>query len=123
MVKIVQYSNTINLDNIKINDIVYGKTYLRKNLPYIIEFNKITNDYYLLDRDNLYMGYINVSYMLDIGKSESDWSRIYLYNDNAAPWNGKANMLNYISKYNTEKNDLNKCKNKVFDQLFDWFDL
>jgi len=104
------------------NDINQEKTYLRKILPYIIEFNKETKDFFLLDRDYLYMGRDNIQTKASIElnlykKSTSEYERIYLYNDECNPWDDKRYMCAYINKYITEKRKLNKCKNNVSTPL------
>jgi len=104
------------------NDINQEKPYLRKILPYIIEFNKETKDFFLLDRDYLYMGCDNITTKASIElnlykKSTSEYERIYLYNDECNPWDDKRYMCAYINKYITEKRKLNKCKNNVSTPL------
>lgn len=103
----------------------YDKLYLRKYLPYCIEFNKITKNYYVINRDYEYIGYDNIKCLSvienDIDKNQNDlgWSRIFLFNDGNPPWNNKTNFTNYIKKYNQVKKTLNKLNNNIDVFLFD----
>ncbi len=111
---------------ITINETKYERKYLRKNLPYIVEFNRKSKDYYLINRDYEYIGYDNVKSLTkietDIDKTKSDYGydKIYLYNDGCKPWNDKQYMIDYIKNYLTEINKLNNCKNDNFSLQFDF---
>lgn len=108
-----------------INSIKYDRTILREKLPYLIEYNKNTKDYYIVNRDYEYMGYnskLNPSVddtpmdFLEYEEllknplyepEEQIWFRIYLYNDDTSPLISKTDMINYIKKLNKEKETLN----------------
>jgi hypothetical protein len=107
----------------KLNEQCYDYLYLRKYIPYCIEFNKITKNYYIINRDYEYIGYDNIKCLKyienNIDKNQEDWgwSRIYLFNDSNKPWINKTNFKNYLKKYNHEKinNSLNILKNNNID--------
>jgi hypothetical protein len=108
-----------------INSVKYDRTILREQLPYLIEYNKNTKDYYIVNRDYEYMGYnskLNPSVddtpmdFLEYEEllknplyepEEQIWFRIYLYNDDTSPLISKTDMINYIKKLNKEKETLN----------------
>ncbi len=107
----------------KLNEKYYDYLYLRKYIPYCIEFNKITKNYYVINRDYEYIGYNNIKCLKDIenniNENQNDWgwTRIYLFDDGNKPWINKINFKNYLKKYNEEKinNSLNILKNNNID--------
>jgi hypothetical protein len=107
---------------VSINNVKYLREDLRKQLPYIIEFNKNTKDYYLLDRDYMYIGYENIKNLQEIEPNLdiNDYERIYLYNDGCQPWYGKKYLIKYIDKLYNEQSILNNCKNHNIIILFDF---
>jgi hypothetical protein len=125
----INYKINKHSENITLNNVKYEIRLLRKNLPYVIEFDRKTKDFYLLDRDYCYMGYENIKRLTiiepDLDRTQKDYGyeRIYLYNDGCQPWHGKKFMLDYINKYMNEKTKLNKCKTDNLIQIFDWFDI
>lgn len=122
-----QYNSNIEDDFITINNIRYEKEYLRKSLPYIIEFNDKTKDYYLINREYEYIGY-NIKNVKEIEEFSNKlpidfkYVRIYLYDDGTKPWNHKKYMIKYIEKYLEIKSNLNNCKNHIsFLPFMDFF--
>lgn len=113
----------------ELNEKYYDYLYLRNNIPYCIEFNKITKNYYVINRDYEYIGYDNIKCLkdiendIDVNQCDWGWSRIYLFNDGNKPWINKINFKNYLKKYNQEKinNSLNILKNNNID--YDLFEL
>jgi len=93
----------------KLDGKYYDYLYLRKYIPYCIEFNKITKNYYVINRDYEYIGYNNIKSRKyienDINENQNDleWTRIFLFNDSNKPWINKINFKNYLKKYNNEK--------------------
>lgn len=118
-----KYSEYVKINGIKYETNILCNNILRKNLPYIIEVNIDTKDYYLLDRDYSYMGYDNIKSLTELNENYNNFERIYLYNDGCKPWNGKKFMLDYINKYKSEKTKLKNCKNTNIINMFDWFDI
>jgi hypothetical protein len=106
-----------------INNEKYKKTELCKNLAYVLEYHELTKDYYLLNRDYEYIGYDNIFTLEKLGETiTSGWKRIYLYDTDTKPWEGKKKLISYIKKYETERQtlSLNQHKNSnLYD--FDWF--
>lgn len=84
----------------KLDNIYYDVLYLRKLLPYIIEFNKVTKEYYLINRDYEYVGFDNIHYIKF--EKPNDWSRIYLFNG-VLPWRSKSCFKKYVKQYQKEK--------------------
>jgi hypothetical protein len=105
------YSYHIDFKIYQINKKYYDYLYLRKNIPYCIEYNKITKNYYVINRDYEYIGYDNIKCLKNI---ENDRIRIYLFNDDNTPW---INFKNYFKKFNLQKinNSLNILNNNNFD--------
>lgn len=65
---------------ITINDVKYSYETLRKNLPYVIEYNENTKNYYIINRNYEYIGYNNIKYIYDIEINDNTiWKRIYLF--------------------------------------------
>lgn len=97
----------------------YDELYLRKYIPYCIEFNKITKNYYIINRDYEYIGYDNIKCLKDIendideNQNDCGWSRIFIFNNMNKPWINKTNFKNYLKNYNQIKinNSLNVLKN------------
>ena len=120
--EIIQYRTSYINDMVSINNVKYLREDLRKQLPYIIEFNKNTKDYYLLDRDYMYIGYENIKNLQEIEPNLdiNDYERIYLYNDGCQPWYGKKYLIKYIDKLYNEQSILNNCKNHNIIILFDF---
>lgn len=103
-------------------NIKYEYETLRKNLPYIVQFNNKTKKYYLLNRDYEYIGYGGIKSMKDLNEDIDEnrnnwgWSRIYLFDDGNAPWLDKSCFKNYVNKYNETINDsLNNLLNRNMD--------
>jgi hypothetical protein len=90
--------------------------HIQKNIPYCIEYNKITKNYYVINRDCEYIGYDNIKCLKNIENdiTQNDWIRIYLFNDDNTPW---INFKNYLKKFNLQKinNSLNILNNNNFD--------
>jgi hypothetical protein len=105
--------------SILINGIKYGYKTLRRNLPYIIEYNRVTKNYYLINRDYEYIGYQNIKSLEnienDIDRNQKDygWTREYLFNDGTTPWSDKNNFKTYIELYQNiiDLEQLNELKN------------
>lgn len=97
----------------KLNRKYYDNLYLQKYIPYIIEFNKITKNYYLINCNYEYIGYNNIKSLTDIENNIDEFSRIYLIKYENKPWINQINFENYLKNYNQEKinNSLNILKN------------
>lgn len=110
------YSGHVDFKIYQINKKYYDYLYLRKNIPYCIEYNKITKNYYVINRDYEYIGYDKIKCLENIENdiTQNDRIRIYLFNDDNTPW---INFKNYLKKFNLEKinNSLNILNNNNFD--------
>ena len=115
-----------NFEIYKLDEKYYDYLYLRKYIPYCIEFNKITKNYYVINRDYEYIGYKNIKCRTDIendineNQKDFGWTRIFLFDDGNKPWINKINFKNYLKKYNEEKinNSLNMLNNNINVVLF-----
>lgn len=93
--------------------------YLRKYIPYCIEFNEITKNYYGINRDYEYILMPNIKSRPYIKNDKDEkWTRIYL--SDGMPWTDKTNFKNYLKKYNEEKinNSLNILNTNIDIELF-----
>ena len=86
---------------------------IRYYLPYIIEYN--LDDYYFINRDYSYIE-LNCKSL----EKNSDFKRIYLFNDGNKPWDKKSNYYKYLDNLNQVlinkklTNCLNKCDKTEF---------
>jgi hypothetical protein len=89
--------------NVTINGITYSADFMRDNIPYIIEFNVNTHDYFFISRSGLYIGH-NTTNITDIIPNVvyADYTRIYLFNDICPPWNTQMYMEMFIQKFNEQ---------------------
>jgi hypothetical protein len=117
MSKIVSYVSDVNEDT-KINGVRYTDAILRKNLPYIIEYNKITKNYYVIDRDYFYIGHKTMLLsQIDKNINMADWEKIFLFDDSTNPVHGEDKLKTYIEKYNTIRSSMNEMLNKKFTKV------
>lgn len=110
---IYQYWWSYKSGIVRINGVKYISSEIRLNIPYIIEYNTDTRDYYMINREYSYMGYDNIKTLDKLGEDDSKFIRIGLYGDGSKPWNGKKHLLNYLQQYLSIIKTLNKCKNYV----------
>ena len=101
------------LGAIKIANKYYDYEYLRKYIPYCIELNKDTNEFYFINRDYVYIGLDTKD--KPFHNEKNNYERLYLFNDGSSPffYNNKKrnhNLKNIIIKY-TEFNLNYKCLN------------
>ena len=89
--------------NVTIDGISYTLEFMIDNIPYIIEYNRNTQDYFFISRSGIYIGH-NTKIISDIIPNVvyADYSRIYLFNDIILPWNTQLYMEIFISKFNEE---------------------
>jgi len=89
--------------NVIIDGISYTLEFMIDNIPYIIEYNRNTQDYFFISRSGIYIGH-NTKIITDIIPNVvyADYSRIYLFNDIILPWNIQLYMEIFISKFNEE---------------------
>ena len=89
--------------NVIIDGISYTLEFMIDNIPYIIEYNRNTQDYFFISRSGIYIGH-NTKIITDIIPNVvyADYSRIYLFNDIILPWNTQLYMEIFISKFNEE---------------------
>jgi hypothetical protein len=89
--------------NVTIDGVSYTTEFMRNNIPYIIEYNRNTQDYFFISRSGIYIGH-NTNIISDIIPNVvyADYSRIYLFNDICPPWNTQMYMEIFISKFNEE---------------------
>jgi len=102
-------------DYIIINGIKISIDFFRNSLPYIIEYNIDTKDYFIMNRE---YEYINYSVKINPLKWEKS-KRIYLYNDITKPWEELEYFINYINNYKSHTENLNQIvnDNKFIDLL------
>lgn len=97
---------------IKILDKYYDYKYLRKYIPYCIELNIDTNDFYIMNRDYEYIE-LNTKDNSLLYDKKYNLQRIYLFNDGCSPYNDNnknENLKKILIKYN-EFNLNYKCLN------------
>jgi hypothetical protein len=89
--------------NVTIDGISYTLEFMIDNIPYIIEYNRNTQDYFFISRSGIYIGHNtkNISNIIP-NVVYADYSRIYLFNDIILPWNTQLYMEIFISKFNEE---------------------
>jgi hypothetical protein len=89
--------------NVTIDGTSYSAEFMRDNIPYIIEYNRNTQDYFFISRSGIYIGHNtnNISNIIP-NVVYADYSRIYLFNDIRLPWNNPLYMDIFISKFNEE---------------------
>jgi hypothetical protein len=89
--------------NVTIDGISYTLEFMIDNIPYIIEYNRNTQDYFFISRSGIYIGH-NTKIISDIIPNVvyADYSRIYLFNDIRLPWNTQLYMEIFITKFNEE---------------------
>lgn len=98
---------------IKIANKYYDYTYLRKYIPYCIELNKNTNEFYFINRDYVYIGLDTKDKPLH--NEKNTYERLYLFNDDCSPWFYNSKKINHGLKNIiikcTEFNLNYKCSN------------
>jgi len=89
--------------NVTIDGISYTLEFMIDQIPYIIEYNRNTQDYFFISRSGIYIGHNtkNISNIIP-NVVYADYSRIYLFNDIILPWNTQLYMEIFISKFNEE---------------------
>ncbi len=89
--------------NVTINGVTYSADFMIDNIPYIIEYNMNTHDYFFISRSGLYIGH-NTTNITDIIPNVvyADYSRVYLFNDIYPPWNTQHYMQMFIRRFNEE---------------------
>ena len=89
--------------NVTIDGVIYTVDFMRDNIPYVIEYNVNTDDYFFISRSGFYIGH-NTNSITDIIPNViyADYRRIYLFNDICPPWNTKLYMELFIQKFNEE---------------------
>ena len=89
--------------NVTIDGISYTLEFMIDNIPYIIEYNRNTQDYFFISRSGIYIGHNtkNISNIIP-NVVYADYSRIYLFNDIILPWNTQLYMEIFITKFNEE---------------------
>jgi hypothetical protein len=93
--------------NVTIDGVSYSSEFMRNNIPYIIEYNRNTQDYFFISRSGIYIGH-NTNIISDIIPNVvyADYSRIYLFNDICPPWNTQMYMKMFIDRFNEETSKL-----------------
>lgn len=88
---------------VTINGVSYTTEYLKQNLPYFIQYNINTKDYFFVSRSGAYIGH-NTNNIYDILPhfNAADYSEVYLFNDVYPPWNNKQYMEFFITRFNEE---------------------
>lgn len=93
--------------NVTVDGVTYTNPFLRDNIPFIIEYNINTHNYFFVSRTGLYVGH-NTTNINDILPNliQTDYKRIYLFNDICPPWNNQQYMEMFITRFNEETANL-----------------
>lgn len=105
-----RYSKHININYQR-----YDYQYLQLSLPYIIEYNTTTKNFFLINRKYQFIGYNNIytnDSLLQSTNNNHIWSRIYLFDDTNAPWLNKHHLINYILQLKYTLALFNNCLNQ-----------
>lgn len=86
-------------------------------MPYLINYNENTKNYYFMNRDYEYIGFDGVKSLGDIDEEYNSYNkRIYMFDDSTKPWLNNKNYKKYVQKIKDTKteNELLRCKNKDY---------
>jgi hypothetical protein len=116
--------NSTQFHIVKIDDKYYDRLYLRKILPYCINYNIYTKEYYIINRNQVYIGYDDNTYFLEeIQDNKKDWKIVPVFNDGNNPTINEENYQTYIKNYQQIKKNksLTILKNTI--ENFNLFEL